>query len=69
MAAPVTPPSGAQPDKAQRPVSSSGIKPVVHLQHGLLGSSTDFVLNGPENSLPLMLADAGEDMTHWDTHE
>jgi len=34
-------------------------RPVVHFQHGLLGSSTDFVLNGPGLSLPLLLADAG----------
>lgn len=32
----------------------------MHIQHGLLGSSTDFVLNGPQNSLPMILADAGE---------
>lgn len=37
-------------------------KPVVHFQHGLLGSSTDFVLNGPDNSLPMILADAGYDV-------
>jgi hypothetical protein len=36
------------------------LQPVVHLQHGLLGSSTDWVLNGPGFSLPFLLADAGE---------
>ncbi len=37
-------------------------QPAVLLQHGLLGSASDFVLNGPGLSLPLMLADAGYDV-------
>eukprot|EP00878_Enallax_costatus_P019936 GHUV01021051.1.p1 GENE.GHUV01021051.1~~GHUV01021051.1.p1 ORF type:complete len:378 (+),score=78.16 GHUV01021051.1:184-1317(+) len=37
-------------------------RPVVHMQHGLLGSSTDWMLNGPGLSLPLLLADAGYDV-------
>lgn len=37
-------------------------RPVVHMQHGLLGSSTDWLLNGPGLSLPLLLADAGAPM-------
>jgi hypothetical protein len=41
-------------------------RPVVHIQHGLLGSSTDWVLQGPARSLPMMLADAGESGTLWD---
>lgn len=41
------------------PLSATPKKPVVHIQHGLLGSSTDFVLNGHDNSLPMILADAG----------
>eukprot|EP00879_Flechtneria_rotunda_P018844 GHRR01019779.1.p2 GENE.GHRR01019779.1~~GHRR01019779.1.p2 ORF type:complete len:246 (+),score=79.21 GHRR01019779.1:214-951(+) len=37
-------------------------RPVVHMQHGLLDSSTGFVLNGPGLSLPFLLADAGYDV-------
>jgi len=33
--------------------------PVVHLQHGLLGASSDWALNGPGFSLVFLLADAG----------
>jgi hypothetical protein len=50
-----TPTASADPDPG--PVLPT--KQVVHIQHGLLGSSTDFVLNGPDNSLPMILADAG----------
>jgi hypothetical protein len=31
----------------------------VHLQHGLLGASSDWALNGPGFSLVFLLADAG----------
>jgi hypothetical protein len=34
-------------------------RPVVHLQHGLLGASSDWALNGPGYSLAFILADAG----------
>jgi gastric triacylglycerol lipase len=37
-------------------------RPVVLLQHGLLGSSADFVLNDPRESLAFVLADAGFDV-------
>ena len=37
-------------------------RPALLLQHGLLGSSADFVLNGPEESLAFVLADAGFDV-------
>jgi len=35
---------------------------VVYLQHGLFDSSDTWLLNGPENSLPYMLANAGYDV-------
>ncbi len=41
---------------------AAGGQPVVHMQHGLLGSSCDFVLNGQSKSLPFLLADAGYDV-------
>jgi hypothetical protein len=34
-------------------------RPVVHLQHGLLGAASDWALNGPGYSLAFILADAG----------
>lgn len=48
-----------QADGLHKLVRQDRQRPVVHMQHGLLGSSTDWVLNGPGLSLPLMLADAG----------
>lgn len=39
-----------------------GAKKVVFLLHYLLGSSADWVVNYPEQSLPYMLADAGYDV-------
>ncbi|KXJ71266.1 hypothetical protein RP20_CCG021028 [Aedes albopictus] len=37
-------------------------KPVVLLQHGMLSSSADYILMGPQTSLVYMLADAGFDV-------
>ncbi|XP_011498377.1 PREDICTED: lipase 3-like isoform X3 [Ceratosolen solmsi marchali] len=39
-----------------------GGKPVVLLQHGILGSSADWVMLGPSQSLAYMLSDAGYDV-------
>ncbi|XP_055678098.1 lipase 3-like, partial [Lutzomyia longipalpis] len=37
-------------------------KPVVILQHGVLSSSADWLIIGPENALPYLLADQGYDV-------
>ncbi|KAJ9595451.1 hypothetical protein L9F63_013362, partial [Diploptera punctata] len=37
-------------------------RPVVLLQHGLLSSSADFVLPGPQNGIAYYLSDAGFDV-------
>ncbi|XP_022227947.2 lipase 1 [Drosophila obscura] len=37
-------------------------KPVVFIQHGMTGSSDTFLLTGPSDGLPYMLADAGFDV-------
>ncbi|KAJ9595448.1 hypothetical protein L9F63_013359, partial [Diploptera punctata] len=45
------------------PKSSAGVrKGAVFLQHGLLGSSAEWILLGPEKSLGYLLADAGYDV-------
>jgi lysosomal acid lipase/cholesteryl ester hydrolase len=40
----------------------NGTQPVIFLQHGLLCSSTNWISNGPKDSLAFMLADAGFDV-------
>ena len=55
------------PDEAARaagvaaaaPRRRARARPVVHLQHGLLGAASDWALNGPGFSLAFLLADAG----------
>lgn len=41
------------------PPPSGSVRPVVHIQHGLLGSSSDACLQGPGRALPFLLVDAG----------
>ena len=41
---------------------TSGPKPVVFLQHGLLATSSSFVLGEPDNSMAYVLADSGFDV-------
>uniref|UniRef100_A0A1L8DPY2 Lipase n=2 Tax=Nyssomyia neivai TaxID=330878 RepID=A0A1L8DPY2_9DIPT len=42
--------------------NETATRQVVFLQHGIWGSSADFLLQGPQNSLPFQLADAGYDV-------
>ncbi|XP_073822019.1 lipase 3-like [Musca autumnalis] len=42
--------------------SSLQQRPMVLLEHGLMGTSDSWILNGPDNSLPFLLADRGYDV-------
>lgn len=46
----------------QNNTNSSSDRPAVFLQHGLLSSSADFVVTGPEQAFAFILADAGYDV-------
>lgn len=50
--------AAAAPEAAARAYAGAA-RPMVHLQHCLLGASVDWVLNGPGASLAFLLADAG----------
>ncbi|XP_055837851.1 lipase 3-like [Episyrphus balteatus] len=43
-------------------MNQNDTKPVAFLQHGLLSSSDAWILNGPDNALAFLLADAGYDV-------
>ncbi|XP_072930289.1 lipase 3-like [Epargyreus clarus] len=49
-----------------QPLADKIINPTVLLHHGLLGSSADWILLGPENSLPYILSNLGYDV--WMTN-
>ena len=44
------------------PASNKSRPPVVFLQHGLMSSSADWVLSGPDHALAYQLAQAGYDV-------
>ena len=44
------------------PNYSNTSAPVVFLQHGLMSSSADWVLTGPDHALAYLLADTGYDV-------
>lgn len=48
--------------KGKANLANDGPKPAVLLQHGLLGSCTNFLTNSPDQSLAFILADAGYDV-------
>ncbi|KAK7866018.1 hypothetical protein R5R35_008533 [Gryllus longicercus] len=53
-----SPPTPTTTTTAPPPVS----RPVIFLQHGLLGSSYDWIVAGPDKGLAYLLADAGYDV-------
>lgn len=56
-------PHGKQDNCRNEFITSSDCrKPVVFLQHGLVSSSADFIISGPERGLAFILADAGYDV-------
>ena len=48
--------------QGQKATKSKSAKPVVFLQHGLTMDSTNWILNGPSDSLGYILADRGFDV-------